>query len=80
MKIVVLDYETSEVIVYTLNDLNKTYKNACEFKMILPDKDDDLYYKVEIILGLMGYNISSTPYMIIDDSEKIFNIRFENIN
>ena len=29
-----------------LNDLNKTYKNACEIKMILPDKDDDLYYKV----------------------------------
>lgn len=80
MKIVVLDYETSEVIVYTLNDLNKTYKNACEIKMILPDKDDDLYYKVEIILGLMGYNISSTHYMIIDDSEKIFNIKFENIN
>lgn len=80
MKIVVLDYETSEVIVYTLNDLNKTYKNACEIKMILPDKDDDLYYKVEIILGLMGHHISSTHYMIIDDSEKIFNIRFENIN
>ena len=80
MKIVVLHYETSEVIVYTLNDLNKTYKNACEIKMILPDKDDDLYYKVEIILGLMGHHISSTHYMIIDDSEKIFNIRFENIN
>lgn len=80
MKIVVLDYETSEVIVYTLNDLNKTYKNACEIKMILPDKDDDLYYKVEIILGLMGHHISSTHFMIIDDSEKIFNIRFENIN
>jgi hypothetical protein len=48
--------------------------------MILPDKDDDLYYKVEIILGLMGHHISSTHFMIIDDSEKIFNIRFENIN
>ena len=80
MKIVVLDYKTSEVIVYTLNDLNKTYKNACEIKMILPDKDDDLCDKVEIILGLMGHHISSTHYMIIDDSEKIFNIRFENIN
>ncbi len=80
MKIVVLDYETSEVIVYTLNDLNKTYKKACEIKMILPDKDDDLCDKVEIILSLMGHHISSTHYMIIDDSEKIFNIRFENIN
>lgn len=80
MKIVVLDYATSEVTVYTLNDLNKAYNNACAIKMISPDKDDDLCYKVEIILGLMGYNISSIHYMIIDDSEQSFSIRFENIN
>ena len=80
MKIVVLDYATSEVTVYTLNDLNKAYKNACAIKMIPPIEDDDLSYKIDVILGLMGHHISSTHYMIIDDSEESFNIRFENIN